>query len=303
MRDGLWAIILAGGEGSRLRALARDERGVPAPKQFCPLGGLRPPLAAAIERAEGLAPRERVVVSVIEAHRPWWSAQLAGRAPEAIVSQPLPRGTATGVLLPLIGILKQDPGARIILLPADHAVEDEGVLRRALERAAWVAEKRPDQPVLLGITPTWADGQLGWVIPAGQRDADSHRVEAFVEKPGPEMARKLMASGAMWNAFLVATTGRALLSLFERYLPEICAPLSSLAPAHPWIPGERRPIETFESLPTRDFSHDLLTKAAARLRVLRVAPCGWTDLGTPARLAEWLAAQGTPVAAGGVGSG
>lgn len=296
----LWAIVLAGGEGERLRALARDERGRPAPKQFCPLGGLRPPLAAAIERAESLVPRERVMVSVIEAHRPWWSAQLAGRATETIASQPLPRGTATGILLPLLAILERDPGARVLILPADHAVEDETVLRRALERAAWVAGERPDAPVLLGITPTSADGELGWVIPAGRPDADSHAVEAFVEKPGPEIARKLMAAGGMWNAFLVATKGAALVRLFERHMPELHAPLAALPQL--WTPGARRPIERFESLPSRDFSHDLLTPAAAGLRVIRVPACGWTDLGTPTRLFEWLASHGAPVAAGGSGS-
>ena len=300
MPGGIWAIVLAGGEGSRLQALARDERGKPAPKQFCPLGGLRPPLASAIERAEAVVPRDRVVVSVIEAHRPWWSAQLAGRRPETIVSQPLPRGTATGILLPLLTIVEQDAGARVLILPADHAVADEGILRRSLERASWVAGQRPDEPVLLGVTPTSPDGDLGWVIPAGQQDADSCKVGAFVEKPGREVARRLMASGAMWNAFLVASTGRALLTRFERHLPELHAPLAALARAS--RPGEPRPIGAFDTLPTRDFSRDLLTPAASGLRVVRVPPCGWTDLGTPERFLEWLASQRAALAAGGAGS-
>jgi len=188
----------------------------------------------------------------------------------------------------------------VLILPADHAVEDESVLRRALERAAWVAGERPEAPVLLGITPTSADGQLGWVIPAGQPDVDSHAVEAFVEKPGPEIARTLMAAGAMWNAFLVATRGAALMRLFEHHLPELHAPLAAL-PGF-WTPGESRPVERFEALPSRDFSRDLLTPAAEGLRVIRVPACGWTDLGTPTRLFEWLASHGAPVAAGGSGS-
>jgi len=293
----LWSIVLAGGEGSRLREHARDERGRPAPKQFCPLGGCRPPLAAAIERAESLMPPERVVLSVIEAHHRWWSVQLAGRAPETIISQPLPRGTATGILLPLLAILERDPNARVLILPADHAVEEETVLRRALERAAWVAAERPDAPVLLGITPTSADGDLGWVVPAGQPDADSHAVEAFVEKPGPEIARRLMSAGAMWNSFLIATRGSTLMHLFARHLPELHARLAALPRV--LASGTKRPIETLASLPSRDFSHDLLTPAAAGLRVIRVPACGWTDLGTPARLFVWLATHGAPVEAGG----
>jgi hypothetical protein len=103
-----------------------------------------------------------------------------------------------------------------------------------------------------------------------------------------------MAAGAMWNAFLLATTGRALLGLFERHLPELHAPLA--ARARPWT------SETFASFPSRDFSHDLLTPAAHGLRVVRVPPCGWTDLGTPERLLAWLASQRLPAAAGGAGS-
>ena len=137
-----------------------------------------------------------------------------------------------------------------------------------------------------------------WVVPAGQPDVDSHAVERFVEKPGTEIARRLMSAGAMWNAFLLAAKGAALTHLFERHLPELYAPLA----ARPRSRGEGRSARSFESLPSRDFSHDLLTPAAAGLRVIRVPACGWTDLGTPARLFEWLASHGAPVEAGGSGS-
>lgn len=291
MLERMWAIVLAGGEGSRLRALARDKEGRPAPKQFCALGGARTPLAAALERAEALVPPAQVVVSVVEAHRPWWSAQLHGRDPGTVVPQPLARGTATGILLPLLRILARDPEARVLVLPADHAVEEEETLRLALRRAAWVAERRSDEVILLGVTPTRADSELGWVVPAAAGDPDSHRVATFVEKPGPERARQLMAAGAMWNAFLLAASGATLLGLYRRHLPELVMPLTARDQA--WDPAlEVPPPGVFESLPSRDFSHDLLTRAALHLRVVRVPPCGWTDLGTPARLEEWLAAQG-----------
>ena len=301
MPETMWAIVLAGGEGSRLRALARDQRGLPAPKQFCPLGGRRPPLAAALERAERLVPRERIVVSVVEAHRGWWADQLADREPGNIVSQPHPRGTAAGVLLPLLRVLARDPEASVLVLPADHAVEDEAVLAQALGRAAWVARQRPGDVVLLGVTPTSADPEFGWVVPAGERDADSQRVASFVEKPGPELARRLMASGAMWNAFLISATGRALLQLFRRHLRALHAGLVTIDGDPEEPPGAPAASRPFQSLPTHDLSRDLLTPASSNLRVVRVPPCGWTDLGTPTRLEEWLASQLAPLSAGGLG--
>jgi mannose-1-phosphate guanylyltransferase len=104
----------------------------------------------------------------------------------------------------------------------------------------------------------------------------------------------------MWNAFLVAATGRALLAPFERQVPELYGPLA--ARARSWAREEPWPVGTFESLPSRDFSHDLLTPAATGLRVVRVPPCGWTDLGTPERLLEWLASQRAALAEGSAGS-
>ena len=211
MHEGSWAIVLAGGEGSRLRALSRDDADQPAPKQFCRLGCERPLLAAALERAERLVKPGRVMVSVVETHRHWWAAQLADRAPGTIVSQPVGRGTATGILFPLLRILDRDPEARVLILPADHAVEEEAILLAALRRAERVAERRSDEVVLLGVTPTRPDTDLGWVLPSHDRDAHSHRVAAFLEKPAPELARSLMVAGGMWNTFLVAATGTALL--------------------------------------------------------------------------------------------
>jgi mannose-1-phosphate guanylyltransferase len=288
MSDKWWVIVLAGGEGSRIRHLTRDEAGEPVPKQFARLGGERTLLAATLERARDLVPRERIAVSVIEAHRKWWAQGLADHLPGMVVSQPLARGTAAGVLLPLLRILDREPGASVMILPADHAVDDEPILRESLRRAARVAECRSDDVVLLGITPTSADPEFGWIVPAGDRDLHSDGVGAFVEKPDARTARRLMAAGAMWNAFLVATTGPALIDLYRRHLPGLLAGATALRRgANGMVPsrGQAAGLE----LPIRDFSRDLLTPAVPRLRVVRVPSCGWTDLGTPARLRGWIA--------------
>ena len=152
-----------------------------------------------------------------------------------------------------------------------------------------MAARRPEEVILLGVTPTSADPELGWVLPAAGADPDSHRVAAFVEKPGPEQARRLMASGAMWNAFLLAASGAVLHELFHRHMPELATALA--ASRATWDAGETPCAALVESLPSRDFSRDLLAHAVPVLRVVRVPPCGWTDLGTPARLREWLASQ------------
>ena len=287
----LWAIILAGGEGSRLRDLARDERGEPATKQFCRFGSGRSLLVATLARAERLVPRERIVVSVLEAHRQWWARALADRPSHATISQPCSRGTAAGVLAPLLRIQREDREARVVIIPSDHAVEDEAVLQESLERAVRVAELRPEDVVLLGFTPETPDPTLGWILPVRGRDGPSHAVLSFVEKPDPGRAERLMASGAMWNGMLIVAMAGALIRLYQRFLPELFRAATDFhQPRAPVC--ARRPVVAYATLPTRDLSRDLLTPAVGHLRLVPVPPCGWTDLGTPDRLLRWQTSRG-----------
>jgi len=287
MRDRLWVIVLAGGEGRRLRGLALDARGEPAPKQFCGFGRDRTLFDATLARAQGLASRDRILVSVTESDRRWWGPTLAKRPRGTVVSQPVRRGTAAGVLLPLLEILHRDPGARVLLMPSDHVIDDEFVLRRVLERAALAARDRPGRVMVLGHTPDRADAEFGWILPSGDFDGFSSGVAAFVEKPGAELAARLMAAGGLWSMFFVAATGVALLGLYQRYLPELVVPLLGSRRRLTGAPGSPSLDAVYERLPTRDVSRDLFPAAISHLRVTVAPPCGWTDLGTPERLARW----------------
>lgn len=289
----LWAIVLAGGEGIRLRGLAHDERGEPAPKQYCHFGGERTLLASALARAERLVPGERVVVSVLEPHRRWWASALAGRPAGAAVSQPCSRGTAAGVLAPLLRIARDDPGARVVILPSDHAVEDEAIVGRSLEQAVRIAERRPEDLILLGFTPEAPDPALGWIVPSPEPERDGQRVVAFEEKPDAGRARRLMAEGGMWNGLLMAARVAGLIGLYRRFLPELIPAVAEILRSD--RAGASR--AAYEMLPHRDLSRDLLTPAVTHLRVVRVPSCGWSDLGTPASLLRWQASQGGPHAA------
>lgn len=289
MSDRLWAIVLAGGEGSRLGGLARDEQGRPAPKQFCRFGADRSLLATALERAEHLVPRDRVVVSLLDHQRRWWAPALADRPARNAVSQPCPRGTAAGVLAPLLRVHRSDADARVVILPSDHAVEDETVLLESLDAATRVAEGRPQDVVLLGFSPERADPTLGWILPCGDGDGNSQGVLAFEEKPGPARAQQLMAAGGVWNGMLIVARASALVRLYERHLPELIPGAAELDRS---VEGSRCPAAAYLAMPMRDLSRDLIARAVARLRVVRVPPCGWSDLGTPARLLRWQSARG-----------
>lgn len=283
-----WAIVLAGGAGTRLRSLTTDASGISIPKQYWSLRGGRSLLGDAIARATRVAPLERTVIVVAREHEAWWSAALAelpGLPPENVVVQPRGRGTAPGILLPLLSILERDRDARVAVLPSDHFVRDEWTFERALRRSLRAIDKHARDVALLGIAPDAAESDYGWIVPAPGAQELS-RVERFVEKPPREVALELQGAGGLWNSFVFSARASALEELYLRRLPQLLAAFagrSLVGATH----EELDPI--YAGLGESDFSRQVLQGAEASLNVLRVPECGWTDLGTPERVAECLA--------------
>lgn len=284
-----WALVLAAGEGSRLRSLTTTESGVAVPKQFCSLLGETSLLQDALQRAAVVARPDRVCAIVADQHRQWWSGALAHLRPENVIVQPENRGTAHGILLPLLHIAARDPDARVVILPADHHVRDEAILARALREAARLAAREPETVFLLGVEPDQPDPELGYVLPSDTWGDGPSPVARFVEKPQVEDALELLEQGALWNVFIMAATARALLGLFAAEFAgtaqEMLVAIGLDARSQRRAPAMRR---LYRRLPARDFSRDVLEGRESRLQVLPVPNCGWTDLGTPKRVAETL---------------
>lgn len=283
-----WAIVLAGGEGSRLHGLTMTALGVAVPKQFCSLRGGRSLLGEALKRAEAVAHPDRICTIVSHHHRHWWSRGLSAMASANIVVQPRNRGTGNGILLPLLYILARDPDARVVLLPSDHHVRDERTLASALKTAALELPNRSNQIVLIGILPEAADPDLGYIVP-GRSEGAVSRVDRFVEKPDASVAQTLVKGGALWNAFILAASGRGLLRMFTQRVPHIVAKMHAIIARNPFTADlSSAAMDFYRDLPSLDFSRQILPGAESLLRVLQVRRCGWSDLGTPKRLAETL---------------
>jgi mannose-1-phosphate guanylyltransferase len=284
-----WAIVLAAGEGSRLHSLTTTEAGIAIPKQYCSLRGGRSLLREALQRAETVAsPANRCIV-VATHHKHWWDAELAAEPESSVIVQPSNRGTANGILLPLLHIMARDPDARIVLLPSDHHVSDEHVLLAALQEAVRKLEARRDHVLLLGISPEEADPDLGYIVPGSVDGRAVWTVSRFVEKPNAPFAQVLIDAGALWNAFIVAAHAQALLQVFAQRFPRIVAEMRSVIEQNPRSgDAPDAVIDLYRGLPDIDFSRQILQSTASVLRVLRVKHCGWSDLGTPQRVAKVL---------------
>ncbi|HEX7012952.1 MAG TPA: sugar phosphate nucleotidyltransferase [Steroidobacteraceae bacterium] len=291
---GVWGLILAGGDGSRLRALTTKPCGTAVPKQFCSLHGGHSLLEEAILRGGRIVASERLCTIVADQHRQWWSEcrLLAALPRENLIVQPRNRGTGVGVLYSLLHIIGRAPEARLVLLPSDHYVREEDVLRRSIIEALDRVERAPERPVLLGLTPDEADTELGYVLPEEVDPLGGYTVARFIEKPDLDVARRIVEAGAMWNTFILVGTARALLEL---YLPRYASLVRDLqvllelggstgSPTATW-PAL---VNLYGQLPDLDFSRDLLQGHEAALCVLKVPSCGWSDLGTPRRVGQTL---------------
>jgi mannose-1-phosphate guanylyltransferase len=297
MDEHRWAIILAAGDGSRIRPFMTDGEGHPIPKQFWPIEGRRTMLDWSIDRAEKLVARERIVVIVAEQHRIWWEGELQRVSPENVVVQPSNRGTAVGVLLPLLSVLRRDPDATILLLPSDHFVEQERTLRSAINDALRAAEVESSAAaVLMGMTPGTNDREYGWILPARRRVPEmATGVASFVEKPEAAEAGRLRRDGALINSFILTAKAQRLWKLCETTLPVVAESLRHVDPRPVTRAGRRALENAYSRLPSLDFSREVLSKNSSKLAVIPVPECGWSDLGTPARLMMFREVQARQV--------
>jgi mannose-1-phosphate guanylyltransferase len=286
-RFNTWALVLAGGDGSRLHRLTRNGQGVVVPKQFCSLRGGASLIQDTLQRAAAVAPLQQVCAVVAEQHRGWWTPMLSSLPDENIIVQPLNRGTAYGILLPLLRIARRDPDATLVLLPADHYLRDELIMAKSLRQVAEFAKSDRESIYLLGVEPDEPDTELGYVLPASRSPDQAVGVLRFIEKPGEIRARLLLDQGALWNVFIMAASAGALLSLFDDTFAPTIAAMRGL---------EDHNLEAlYQPLSSLDFSSDVLQGKESRLKVLAVPHCGWTDLGTPKRIGLALERLHDPV--------
>jgi mannose-1-phosphate guanylyltransferase len=281
-----WALILAGGEGTRLQSLTKLASGIAVPKQFCSLHDCGSLLHDAVNRARRVTQPERITAAVAEHHRRWWQSLDLKLPASNFFSQPNNRGTAQGILLPLLEILHRDPEASLLVLPSDHYVSNESVLAASLRDAMREVLYHPQSILLLGMSADEPDPELGYIVTDG--NADVSAVREFVEKPDPSTARALIARGAVWNSFIFAANGQSLLRQFERCCPDLVGEMQQIVDSSDVSQRQSRLASLYARTPTLDFSRHILQRSVASLRVLRVPPCGWSDLGTPRRVGETL---------------
>lgn len=283
-----WALILAGGDGTRLRELTQQISGDPRPKQFCPLLDGETLLDRTRRRVDLLTRPDRQVVVVTRPHERYYRSLVTDLAPGRLVVQPRNRGTGPGLLYPLLRVGELAGDAVVAVFPSDHFVDDDATFVSAVSHAASAVTARPDLVVLLGVEAGEAEAEYGWIepdeLPLPIDGEPVFPIRRFWEKPSPELAGRLFTRGCLWNSFVMVGRIAAFLDLMEAGAPEL---LHAFEPLRRALGSSREDVvaeRVYARLPDLNFSERVLAPAAARLGVLRVKGVEWSDWGNADRV-------------------
>lgn len=276
-----WSIVLAGGEGTRVGSFVQRWLGRPKPKQFCVFAGTRSLLQHTVDRAARLTPAARSILVIAQTHREEAMTQLDGRGVGTVLFQPANRDTGAGVFLPLTYVRARDPLATVIIYPSDHFVYPEERFLDTVRDAVVVAERLHDRIVLLGVEPDRLELDYGWILP-GERLAHAgtspvQAVRAFLEKPTAQEADEALTHHALWNTMVMTAKVETLWKLGQQCFPELIERFERLGQAI-GTSEEARVLETiYRTMPSRNFSSDLLQHVPDRVAVTELTNALWRD--------------------------
>jgi mannose-1-phosphate guanylyltransferase len=275
--DHIYAVIMAGGGGTRLWPVSRRER----PKQMLPLIEDRTLFQSTIQRLGGLFPPERIFVVTVRDQAEKLMEQAPELPRENFLIEPAPRGTASVVGLAASILQKRDPDSVMVALPADHFIRNTDLFHLLVRVAAEIAAKK--YLVTLGIKPTYPATVYGY-IQRGKALPESfsypaYQVLGFKEKPDEKQARQMLASGDhSWNSGMFIWRTDVILSEIGRQMPNLRTALDQIVAA--W--GTERQDAVVNSVwpglvnETVDYG---VMERAEKVTVLPASGLEWSDIG------------------------
>ena len=296
LRINHWAVILAGGEGTRLRSMTRTIAGDDRPKQFCPLVDERTLLEQTRQRVSMSIASNRTLIVVTKSHESFYEQLTDTNPGDLLLQQPANRGTGAAILYALFRIAARSPNATVAFFPSDHYFSNDEAFMSNVDLAFDAAQRNPETVVLLGITPTGPEVEYGWIEPhasiLGSMPRSITRVRRFWEKPTAAVARDLMERGCLWNSFVMVGRVDALLKMTQQASPEAYNLFAAISPTFGTISEKAAVHQIYAKLPEVNFSHEVLARRPNDLAVMRVGDVEWSDLGEPTRVLSTLARVG-----------
>lgn len=277
-----YALIIAGGSGTRLWPMSRDT----APKQLLPFIGGKTLVEIAARRLEGLVPAAQRYICAAGRHEPLIRAVLPELGPGQFLGEPCGRDTLNAVGFSAAVLARHDPEAVIAVFTADHIIEPVDQFLRIVETGYQVAERHPETLVTFGIAPTHAATGYGYLQLGKAIDGRAHAVEQFKEKPDAATAARYFQAGPdhyLWNSGMFVWRAATLLDCIARYRPENAAGIRKIAAA--WGTPEQTPVLEAVYPTLAKISVDFaVMEPASRDDAVKVAavpmPLQWLDVGS-----------------------
>lgn len=269
-------VVMSGGVGSRLWPLSREMY----PKQLLPLVNEDSTLLQdTLKRAQSVSTEPAMIICNKE-HRFLVADQAQGFGvnPDRILLEPVGRNTAPAIAVAALELAKQDEDALMLVLAADHAIEDQGAFDRAILQGAEAARK--GRLVTFGITPTAPETGYGYIKQGADFGDGSSEVSAFVEKPDLETAENYLSSGEyLWNSGMFLFSASVYLSELEKHAPDIFAASKKAVEKAERLYGYVQLNQAeFESCPEDSIDYAVMEKTD--LAAVVPMSAGWNDVGS-----------------------
>jgi len=277
-------VLLAGGSGTRLWPLSRSQY----PKQFLPLVGERSMLQATLERARPLSGEASPLLICNEEHRFLAAEQLRemGEDNPAILLEPAGKNTAPALALAALEVAHTRPDAQLLVLPADHVIEDSAAFQAAVEAAANAAAA--GRIVAFGIEPRSPETGYGYIRAESGSEAEGAalRIREFTEKPEAEQAQAFLDSGEyFWNSGIFLTRADTYLDELGQHSPEILAACREASEAATRdMDFIRVDAEAFGRSPADSIDYAVMERTDNAFVV--PVQTGWSDVGSWSALQE-----------------
>lgn len=289
-RRSRWAIVLAGGQGLRMKSLVADFIGDGIPKQFCTFMGTRSMLQHTLDRAGAIVPPEQVITIICKEQRALFDMAVddyKGR----LIEQPVDRGTAAAIYLALAQILGRDPLATVIILPSTHFIfPEERFVGHALNSMV-LAQNHPGSLIQIGAYAQQPRAHCGWIQPDKREwssfwcnpGSTTMEIVSFREDPSEAESALLYRWGWLLNTMIVSARVQTLWNLGWEFVPQVMQRVTHQRNSA----GER-----LASMPVRDFGVNLLQQATHRTRVLPMTDVYWNAWDHPQNIGESLKSVG-----------
>ncbi len=270
------ALLLAGGDGTRLHDLTREVYGSPIPKQYCRFYNNTSLLEATLARTGLFTSGENIHIILNRDHVGLAMDQIQELPETNIFIQPANRDTGPGLIFSLMRLKMKRPEATVAVFPTDHYVDNDPVFIGHTFRATRLVTRMPDKIAILGIAPDRPETGYGYLLPDSpvRRCEKTYHVKAFIEKPNLSAACKIMALGGLWNTFVMVFKLSRMLDILERLVPDSFYAMKELALS------PRRAAEVYQDIDSWNFSTQVLTRIPQHIIMLEIDDVAWSDWGT-----------------------